>query len=96
MGGFNGSFNRGGMMGTNMRGGGMGGRGGRGGMGMNNMGGMGMPMPMANNMMGMGGGGMMGGMGGNMAMMGGMGTSSRPSSRLSRHLHKGVVVMKAH
>ena len=46
-------------------------RGGRGGnMGMNPMGGMGMNMPMGNNMMGMGGGMM--GMGGNMGMMGGM------------------------
>jgi hypothetical protein len=66
---FGGGFNRGAMMGNNMRGG-MGNRGGRGGMGLNNMGGgMGMNMPMANNMMGMGAGGMMG-MGGNMGMMG--------------------------
>ncbi|KAH9868541.1 hypothetical protein J1614_007613 [Plenodomus biglobosus] len=67
-----GGFNRGGMMGNNMRGG-MNNRGRGGGMGMNAMGAtpMGMGMPMANNMMGMGGNMM--GMGGNMGMMGGMG-----------------------
>jgi hypothetical protein len=78
-----GGFNRGGMMGNNMRGG-MGNRGGRGGMGMNNMGGgMGMNMPMGGNMMGMGGMNM--GMGGTMGMMGGaMGTSRiSPSSHIA-------------
>ncbi|KAF2264349.1 hypothetical protein CC78DRAFT_553519 [Lojkania enalia] len=75
MGGMNnfggGGFNRGGMMGGNIRGG-MGNRGGRGGMGgMGNMGGGGMNIPMGGNMIGMGGNMM--GMGGNMGMMGGMG-----------------------
>lgn len=70
---FGGGFNRGGMMGNNMRGG-MNNRGRGGNMGMNNMGGNpmgGMNMPMGGNMMGMGGNMM--GMGGNMGMMGGMG-----------------------
>lgn len=76
MGGMNnfGGFNRGGMMGNNMRGG-MNNRGRGGGMGMNTMAAnpMGMGMPMGGNMMGMGGNMM--GMGGNMGMMGGMGMS---------------------
>lgn len=73
---FGGGFNRGGMMGNNMRGG-MNNRGGRGGMGMNNMAAtpMGMNMPMAGNMMGMGANMM--GMGGNMGMMGGIGMSRK-------------------
>lgn len=71
---FGGNFNRGGMMGGNMRGG-MGNRGRGGNMGMNAMGGApmgGMNMPMGGNMMGMGTN-MMGMGGGNMGMMGGMG-----------------------
>ncbi|EOA81401.1 hypothetical protein ACJQWK_10899 [Exserohilum turcicum] len=71
---FGGGFNRGGMMGGNMRGG-MGNRGRGGNMGMNPMGGGpmgGMNMPMGGNMMGMGAN-MMGMGGGNMGMMGGMG-----------------------
>jgi len=74
MGGMNnfGGFNRGGMMGNNMRGG-MNNRGRGGAMGMGTMGAnpMGMGMPMGGNMMAMGGNMM--GMGGNMGMMGGMG-----------------------
>lgn len=73
MGGMNnfGGFNRGGMMGNNMRGG-MNNRG-RGGMAMGAMGAnpMGMGMSMGNNMMAMGGNMMA--MGNNMGMMGGMG-----------------------
>jgi len=72
---FGGGFNRGGMMGGNMRGG-MGNRGRGGSMGMNPMGGM--NMPMGGNMMGMGAN-MMGMGGGNMGMMGGMGTWKPPT-----------------